>query len=401
MEMLVPVAVMMLIFLLLVLLYALLGKGHEESKKSLRTPVFQPLLRVPAEGNNDGRHSESEGVFPEGYQIGDLKNLQTCFREGVALLFADKGSAEERKKPLLPEEVNPGVIQEVASRISALKNIDDLHEIQRIIDDPKAAVEAFSQIITRNPLLSAKILRVANSPFYGMEKKMNSISHAIMIIGLVNLRGIIYREGIMNALNRGDHHDVVVMQELWQHAQYTSLCASHLYYLFNGLNRGVLFTTALLHDIGKMILMELPRLTGESVPTRPYGPDWTLAEEDECYGINHTLVGRLALQHWGLSETMIGAIAHHHDPACSGMGDLPLSHEARKYLLVLFLANHAAHLYHGATGDNPERAVARDHLHPSYHALIDQKKLQHLLLDRSLLGQLQETEALTRVYGTA
>ena len=117
-------------------------------------------------------------------------------------------------------------------------------------------------------------------------------------------------------------------------------------------------------------------------------------EEEDIYGINHAHVGRLALQRWGLSKLMIDTISLHHAPVYLSRDKLGMDHEAMQYLLVLFLADQAACLIAGDSNKGNIGETPIDRLHPSYHGLIDQKKLQRLLLDQSLLGQLREAEAI-------
>ena len=74
-----------------------------------------------------------------------------------------------------------------------------------------------------------------------------------------------------------------------------------------------------------------------------------------------------------------------------------LEHEAVQYRLVLFLADQAAWLIAGKSNGTDKEGTPIDRLHPSYHGLVDQKKLQQLIfLDRSLLGQLREVEAIAK-----
>lgn len=187
------------------------------------------------------------------------------------------------------------------------------------------------------------------------------------------------------------------MQTLWQHANYTAICASYLGYLFSGLNPGTLFTLGILHDIGKFMIMKLPPLPGNDLATAgTYSPHLTMEEEENIYGINHALVGRLALQHWGLSDLMVETVGLHHAPARLNRGALGLDQEAMQYLLVLFLANQAACLIAGESDGTDIGDAPIERLHSSYHCLIDQKKLQQLLLDQSLLGQIREAEAIAK-----
>ncbi len=320
---------------------------------------------------------------------------QAYLRDGIALIFADPPLPAEQGGALLKiEGVRDDVRQHVLSHIASLKNVDYVHRLQRMMGDPKTSMKDLSVMITSNPLLSAKILQVANSAYYGMEQKLNSISHAIMIIGMVNIKAIIYHEGVLQVLNEQNFRNNPTMQTVWQHANYASICSSYLQYLFGDLNMGTLFTLGLLHDIGKFILMKLPPLSaGDGEPPPVYSSDWTLAEEERIYGINHALVGQLAVRHWGLSPLIVQTIALHHAPPSLSADAVGVDREVQSYLLVLFLADQAARLFAGGGA-----AVRVDRLHPSYHALIDRHTLSQLIADKSLIGQLREAEAITSVY---
>jgi HD-like signal output (HDOD) protein len=185
------------------------------------------------------------------------------------------------------------------------------------------------------------------------------------------------------------------MKALWQHVNYTSIFASYFQYLFGSLNMGNLFTLGLLHDIGKFIMIRLaPLAANDADLPGGYSPLWTPEEEEERYGISHPLVGRLALEHWGLSNLLVETVALHHAPVHIPPHELGLDREALQYLLVLFLADQAAHLF--ADGEAAEDQL--DRLHPAYHALIDRNRLLHLIQDKVLLSQLREAEAIAGVY---
>ncbi|MCX5827814.1 MAG: HDOD domain-containing protein [Deltaproteobacteria bacterium] len=392
------VIMMLAVVLLCGILYILMREPPGGNKKPLKRGGFRPSIKdMPGQGDDD-RSADHPSVPPYGDPGDSAQSLQACLTKGMALTFSVEDLPPENRASLLKlDDVGAEVKQKVLLHLGSLKNFDTLHKLQRMIGDPQAAMAELSRMITGDPMLTAKILRVANSPYYGMEQKLNSISHAIMIIGLANLKGIIYNEGILNVLNEKSFHRDPTMQALWQHANYTAICASYLGYLFRDLNQGTLFTLGILHDIGKFLMMKLPSLPqNDSATARIYSPDWTMREEEDIYGINHALVGRLALQHWGLSELMVETVSLHHVPAYLHRNELGLDHEALQYLLVLFLADQAACLIAGESNGAGIRDAPIDRLHPSYHGLIDQKKLQQLLLDRSLLGQLREAEAIAR-----
>jgi HD-like signal output (HDOD) protein len=247
--------------------------------------------------------------------------------------------------------------------------------------DSRTTMKDLSRMIISNPLLSARILQVANSAYYGMEQKLNSISHAIMIIGVANLKVIILHEGMLQVLNEKSFGNKPAMKTIWQHASYTSIYASYMHCLFGGLNMG-------------FVMMRLtPLHQHEGDPPIDYSPAWTIAEEEKIYGINHALVGRLALQHWGLSRLIVETVTLHHAPVNLSPDNLALDRETLQSLLVLFLADQAARLFAGMGSE-----VRVERLHPSHHCLIDRNKLSQLMVDKSLMTQLREAEAITAAY---
>jgi len=393
------VIIMLAVVLFCGTLYVLLREQRWGSKKPIRSGGVRSSIKAKSVQDDEAPVIDHPSAPPFNFPGDKAQTLQTCLTKGMALVFSVEALSTVKKTALLkPDDVGGEVRQNTLSRIGALKNFDTLHKLQRMIGDPQAAMGELSRIITSDPMLTAKILRVANSPYYGMEQKLNSISHAIMIIGLANLKGIIYSEGILNILNEKTFHRDPTMKALWQHANYTAICASYLGYLFRGLNQGTLFTLGILHDIGKFLMMKLPPLPGNDL-AGIYSSQWTMEAEEEIYGINHALVGRLALQHWGLSGLMVETVSLHHVPAYLDREGLGLSQEAVQYLLVLFLADQAAGLI---AGQNEEEGLGTapviEHLHPSYHDLVDRKILQQLLLDQSLLGQLREADAIAKAF---
>lgn len=379
--------------LLFVILYALLHRSSSPAgKPEDRGDTRSSRRKVdPTPARSSDPQGSAADETPSGYT--SPKGIHPGLTEGMDRIFSVETPPSELPKPRLRiEDIEDEVRREVLSQIASLKNIATLGQLQTLMGDPKTTMTELSRMVTSNPILSARILQVANSPYYRMQQKLNSISHAIMIIGMTSLKAIVYHEGVLQALQEKSFRDKPVMQALWRHMNYTSIYASYLHYLFGGLNIGNLFTLGLLHDIGKFIMLRLVQKDNE--PARDYTPCWTMLEEEAAYGINHALVGRLALQHWQLSPLMVETVTLHHAPTFLSPAELVIDRETMQYLLVLFLADGAARLFAGADGEEPRI----DRLHPGYHDLIDRNKLTRLITDKSLLTQLREAEAIIGVY---
>lgn len=191
------VIMILAVILLCGLLYVLLSESSGRSKKPVMQGSVRPAIKDSSVRGDDDPGGDHESVLPHGESGDSARTLQTCLTKGMALIFSVEGMPTENKASLLTlDDVDTQVKQTILSLLGALKSFDILHKLQRMIGDPQAAMAELSRMITGDPMLTAKILRVANSPYYGMEQKLNSISHAIMIIGLANLKGIIYSEGI-------------------------------------------------------------------------------------------------------------------------------------------------------------------------------------------------------------
>ena len=388
------------VILLCGILYLILYEHHGGSIEPVKRVTVQQSTKDNSVQSNNHRTDDRATVPPHGKPVESTQNLQAYLTKGLALIFSVEDKPAENKAPLLTlDDDGDEISQKVLSHLETLKSFDTLHKLLRQIGDPQTAMAEIFRIITGDPMLTAKILRVANSPYYGMPQKLNSINHAIMIIGLANLKSIIYSEGILNVLNEKSFHHDPTMQILWQHANYTAVSASCLGNLFRGLNQGTLFTLGILHDIGKFLMMKLPPLPGnDSTSTEAYSPYWTMEEEEKIYGINHALVGRLAMQQWGLSELMVKTVSFHHAPGYLNLSELGLDNEVLQYLLVLFLSDQVATMIASENAGTDINNAPISRLHPSYHGLIDQKRLQQLLLDQSVLGQLKETEAIGNAH---
>jgi len=383
--------------LLLAVLYAFFHGKERQTGRPEDSPGKRPDRPEGKEAKPSGGITDRPSpaaILPDGYQD-ESSGTPPRLAEGMARLFSHDPPRPAFQRLQRSGDLRDDVRESVMSRIVSLKNFETIHRLQRIMGDPGSTMAELSRMITSDPILSAKILEIANSAYYGMRQKLNSISHAIMIIGMANLKAIVYHEGVLQALDERGFREDPAMKVLWQHVNYTSIFASYFQYLFGSLNMGNLFTLGLLHDIGKFIMIRLaPLAANDADLPGGYSPLWTPEEEEERYGISHPLVGRLALEHWGLSDLLVGTVALHHAPVHIPPHELGLDREALQYLLVLFLADRAAHLF----ADGEAAGDQMDRLHPAYHALIDRNRLFHLIQDKVLLGQLREAEAIAGVY---
>jgi putative nucleotidyltransferase with HDIG domain len=291
------------------------------------------------------------------------------------------------------ENLDPNIKKAVLHHIDHLKNFRATYQLYKALDDPNMNMSELSKIIVTDPILTGKILKIANSAYFGMQQKVYSIGHALMIIGLLNIKTVLCQDGLLRLLKAGNSTESFMIDSLWEHATLTSVCASHIQSLFDGLDKGALFTLGLLHDIGKFVLNDLTP-TNESTmdPLSVSVGEFTIRHEEKVYGVNHAVVGRLLFDQWGFPEQMGRIIESHHDPSIVGFDSMTLDSKDLKYLLALFLSNQIAKLF--TSQDKSTSPIAQ--LSSYYHPFVQKKRLLGLVLDSSLYSEIKKAKALTK-----
>ena len=335
--------------------------------------------------------SASEVLNPDLAILDQAKELKKRLREGVTLIFSIRPSLNRPGSEVLQmADLDPTVQRLALEQIRNLKDFRKTYDLCRALDDPDSSMSNLAKIIVTDPILSGKILKIANSAYFGLQQKVNSIGQALMLIGLTNIKNLLYQEGLLKTLNlKNDAQDPFV-ESLWEHSFLTSISASHIQNLFPGLDKGTVFTLGLLHDVGKFILRRLPLSPGEGNFQEISFSELSIREEETLFGINHALLGRLAFEEWAFSELMIKTVEWHHHPGFTEMERLGLGSGELKYLLVLFLSDQVAKLL-ADKGPNGSSVASLD---LSYRTLFPKRKLLDLILDSSLFSEIRKAKAL-------
>lgn len=172
-------------------------------------------------------------------------------------------------------------------------------------------VHDLTQHIRLDPALTARILRVANSPFFGMQRKIDSVDEAVMLIGLRHTRGLVIAGAVMSAL-RPQPKSGLDITAYWRSTLATAAAAQALSHHVSASTDSA-FITGILHDIGKLMMavtwesqyLEVSRLMQlENIPCH-------IAEE-RVFGYNHARLGAALCERWWLPNPICYAISAHH-----------------------------------------------------------------------------------------
>ena len=220
--------------------------------------------------------------------------------------------------------------EDFRKRVEALINVPTLEgileKIRPLMDSSNAGVEDIASIISSDQVLSAKILRVVNSVFYGFPGRISSLRHALIILGFDAVKGLILSTSVFDAMLAGGFYG------LWEHSMGCAVTAGVIARKTRDPNPEEISIAALLHDIGKVIIKtQLPEESSRIDQVVEENQISTYEAEREILGFDHTTVGKWLCQGWNLPDKLADPIACHHQP--------DLSQFAKRQTAIAHVAN--------------------------------------------------------------
>lgn len=193
-------------------------------------------------------------------------------------------------------------------------------QVMRLVDDPRASTRDFERVITQDAALAAKVLRMANSAYYGGNGRITTVSRAIAVLGMNTIRTIVMSLTFHAMVHARQRKSRFNRQEYWRHSLATAIAGRVLARLKRSKWDEEVFLAGLLHDIGKLIAdqflpEEMDVFISRSMEMTSGTPEEVLALETKVLGVTHTELGDFAAQKWNLPAAIRTGIACHHDPS--------------------------------------------------------------------------------------
>ncbi|MBI5040945.1 MAG: HDOD domain-containing protein [Gammaproteobacteria bacterium] len=183
-----------------------------------------------------------------------------------------------------------------------------------LVNDPKTSAAEIGQVLGEDPALTARLLKIVNSPFYGFPSRIDTVSRAITVIGTLELLDLILATSVIKAF-RGIPNDLVDMDSFWEHSLYTGVVARILAGRMRAPNTERYFIAGLLHDIGALALYkQIPDISAIALRRAREEIAPLHVIEQELLGFDHGEVGGELMRAWHLPETLVEAIRFHHIP---------------------------------------------------------------------------------------
>jgi putative nucleotidyltransferase with HDIG domain len=204
--------------------------------------------------------------------------------------------------------------RELLNKFTTAKTLPHIAiKLTKLISDENSTMQDFEKMIKMDPTLVLRILRGANSPYYGLRQKVNSISRAIVVIGFNNLRNMIVTEGLKNLFKDKNSKNAFSRNQLWLHCAAVSICSQMLMERVFGLNGEDAFLCGILHDIGMIVEDQTtPDLFYRACNTFDENPKLITEYEKEIVGTDHCEIGYLLAKDWQLPIEVQEGIQYHH-----------------------------------------------------------------------------------------
>jgi len=183
-----------------------------------------------------------------------------------------------------------------------------------LLQSPHASVDQIEDILRYDPGLTANILKLTNSAYFGLPSQVSSVRQAVLLLGWKRLLQLVMTMCMSAIMKKPIPGYELPRGELWRHSVAVSVAADLLIASLNINDVDEVFTAALLHDIGKMVLgsyvLEDLAKIKEMVSK---GISFEVAEY-VVLGTNHAAIGARILQSWSLPQELVNAVRWHHDP---------------------------------------------------------------------------------------
>lgn len=189
------------------------------------------------------------------------------------------------------------------------------HVVQKLasmIGRPNISAEEIGALIEKDQVLSAKVLRLANSPFYGFPSRIASVAHAVVVLGLSVVKGLTLCATAFDMMKNAG------MNELWRHSLGVAITAHILGAKAGMKNPEEVFVGGLLHDIGKVVLYVKWPDVGQQITLAIRNTSRSLMETEQAlFEVSHADVGGWLATAWHLPTSLREPILHHHSPSAA------------------------------------------------------------------------------------
>lgn len=207
-------------------------------------------------------------------------------------------------------------VVELVKGVDGLVTLPDVFvRINQLVENPNSSIDDIAAAVNLDPAFTVRLLRVANSSFYGLSSTVDTVSKAVSIIGTSQIRNLALSTAVANSF-AGLPNTLVSMENFWRHSLYCGLAARKLAKLAGKCDAEAVFTGGLLHDIGELVIFNrMPQQAKEALLLVLDSADELpiYQAEQQMMDFDHAQVGGELARQWKLPQMLEECIACHHD----------------------------------------------------------------------------------------
>ncbi len=182
-------------------------------------------------------------------------------------------------------------------------------KVLQLIESEEATAEELARVVSSDPAVAARVLKISNSSFYGCQRQVQTLSHAIMMLGYNTLKSIVIAASVKQVYKPYG----LTEKMLWEHSFGAGLAARIIANSTRLVNEEEAFLGGLFHDIGKTIMNTMNSQSFQTVMQKCYNDDLSFLEaEQQVYGYTHAQVGGLVIKKWNFPDMLMKAVFEHH-----------------------------------------------------------------------------------------
>ena len=203
------------------------------------------------------------------------------------------------------------------SNLPTLPNL--LNKFTEMVEDPNTPMEAFGKELSKDQVITGKLLKLVNSAFYGFPGRISTVTHAMVLLGHDALKGLIITSNIFENLPQEAY-------PLWRHSMGVSLACRNIANELDLPDVEEFAVAGLLHDIGKVVLhIEAPEEYKQVILHALKTEQIMWKAEREILGFVHAAIGRWLCEEWKLPKKLTVPIAYHHLPSIQKEYDMRIA----------------------------------------------------------------------------
>jgi len=206
-------------------------------------------------------------------------------------------------------------VQSLVNQVESLFSLPEVAlRVNEVLNSSEPSNAELEAIIINDPALTAKILKIVNSSYFGFPATIDTVSRAITIIGLKELRNLVFTTSVTTTF-KGIPTELIDMDVFWYHSVTSALLAKMLAKRLKYADYERMFIAGLLHSVGRLIYFtQCPEIAREILNIKDQGEDAMILAEQEKLGFTYAELGAELLKHWKLPENIWQLISHHLDP---------------------------------------------------------------------------------------